>query len=239
MGQLPQLMAPVTLGDQAYTAIREAIISGSLQRGEKVTERGLAESLDISATPVREALRRLEQDRLVERVGPRSVRIAKFEESELREFTMIEDSLRALSARLAAEKSTAPQRRAMCALLDKADELVGQIDAAGTDGPSERELVVELLDCMRQFHAAIDQASGNSTLIQMLHMVNAFGADERRESLLDEVSSERRSAVRERYRQHRAIYDAIAAGDGDRAEELMRMHSRDSNTSRLAARFSG
>ncbi|MFJ8463752.1 GntR family transcriptional regulator [Streptomyces swartbergensis] len=238
MGQLPQLTTPVTLGDQAYAAIREAIISGSLQRGEKVTERGLAESLDISATPVREALRRLEQDRLVERVGPRSVRIAKFEESELREFTMIEDSLRALSARLAAEKSTAPQRRAMCALLDRADELVGQFDAASTDGPSERELVVELLDCMRQFHAAIDQASGNSTLIQMLHMVDAFGADERRDSLLDEVNSERRSAVRERYRQHRAIYDAIAAGDGDRAEDLMRVHSRDSNASRIAARFS-
>jgi DNA-binding GntR family transcriptional regulator len=127
----------------------------------------------------------------------------------------------------------------MCALLDRADELVGQFDAVSAGGPGERELVVELLDCMRRFHAAIDQASGNSTLIQMLHMVDAFGADERRDSLLGEVNSERRSAVRERYRQHRAIYDAIAAGDGYRAEELMRVHSRDSNTSRLAARFSG
>ncbi|GGX03301.1 GntR family transcriptional regulator [Streptomyces lomondensis] len=238
MGQLPQLMAPVTLGDQAYTAIREAIISGSLKRGEKVTERGLAESLDISPTPVREALRRLEQDRLVERVGPRSVRIAKFDESELREFTMIEDTLRALSARLAAQKSTAAQRTAMCALLDKADDLVGQIDAAGPGAPGERDLVLELLDCMRRFHAAIDQASGNATLIQMLHMVDAFGTDERRDILLDEIASERRSAVRERYHQHRAIYDAIAAGDGDRAEELMRAHSRDANTPRVAARFS-
>ncbi|MGA5504953.1 GntR family transcriptional regulator [Streptomyces umbrinus] len=239
MGQLPQLMAPVTLGDQAYSAIREGIISGSLKRGEKVTERGLAESLDISATPVREALRRLEQDRLVERVGPRSVRIAKFDEGELREFTMIEDSLRALSARLAAQKSTAAQRQAMRELLDRADELLSQTDGVSAGSQRERELVVEILDCMRQFHAAIDQASGNSTLIQMLHMVDAFGTDERRDSVLNEVNSDRRGIVRERYRQHRAIYDAIAAEDGERAEQLMRVHSRTSNASRLAAHFSG
>ncbi|MER7407951.1 GntR family transcriptional regulator [Streptomyces sp. NPDC000070] len=239
MGELPHLTAPVTLGDQAYRAIREGIISGSLKRGEKVTERGLAESLDISATPVREALRRLEQDRLVERVGPRSVRIARFDEGELREFTMIEDTLRALSARLAAHKSTAAQRQRMCELLDMADELLMETEEVGAGSPRERELVVGILDCMRQFHALIDQASGNSTLIQMLQMVDAFGADERRESVLQEVDSDRRSAVRDRYRQHRALYDAIAAGDGERAEQLMRVHSRASNTSRLAARFSG
>ncbi len=239
MGQLPHLTSPVTLGDQAYSAIREAIVSGVLKRGEKVTERGLAESLDISATPVREALRRLEQDRLVERAGPRSVRIAKFEEDELREFTMIEDVLRALSARLAAQKSTASQRREMNALLERADSLRAQVQDAAQGSPAERELVVAILECMREFHTLVDQASGNPTLIQMLHMVDAFGADERRHSVLSEVSSERRGAVDERYQQHRAIYDAIARGDGDRAEKLMRAHSRTSNTSRLSMRFSG
>jgi DNA-binding GntR family transcriptional regulator len=239
MGQLPRLTSPVTLGDQAYSAIREAIVSGGLKRGEKVTERGLAESLDISATPVREALRRLEQDRLVERVGPRAVRIAKFDEDELREFTMIEDVLRALSARLAAQKSTATQRREMNALLERADSLRKQVQDAVQGSPAERELVVAILECMREFHTLVDRASGNPTLIQMLHMVDAFGADERRHSVLSEVGGERRDAVDERYQQHRAIYDAIAAGDGDRAEELMRAHSRTSNTSRLSMRFSG
>ncbi|MFE2889497.1 GntR family transcriptional regulator [Streptomyces sp. NPDC059272] len=233
MSQLPQLVSAVTLGDQAYTAIREAIISGALKRGERVTERGLAESLDISATPVREALRRLEQDRLVVREGPRSVRIAKFEDEELREFTMIEDALRALAARLAAEKSTAAQRREMAALLDKTDGLRKQAEEAGADSPDGRDLVVSILECMRSFHALVDRASGNSTLIQMLHMVDAFGADERRQSVLSEVSSDRRDAVIARYHQHRAIFDAIAAGDGDRAEQLMHVHSKTSNTSRL------
>jgi DNA-binding GntR family transcriptional regulator len=238
MAQLPQLTISATLGDQAYTAIREAIVSGVLERGQKVTERGLAESLDISATPVREALRRLEQDRLVERTGPRSVRIAKYAEEELREFSMIGDSLRALAARLAAEKSTAEQRQQMHAVLDKADRLRGQTVELIPGSDEERKLIGEILHCMRQFHSLVDQASGNATLLQMLHMVDAFGADERRNSVLSEVSDERRGAVDARYHQHRAIYDAIAAGNGRRAEELMNAHSQASSSSLLTARFS-
>ncbi|MEV1076883.1 GntR family transcriptional regulator [Streptomyces sp. NPDC050211] len=238
MGQLPQLTVSATLGDQAYTAIREAIVSGVLERGQKVTERGLAESLDISATPVREALRRLEQDRLVERTGPRSVRIAKYAEDELREFSMIGDSLRALAARLAAEKSTAAQRLQMRTVLDEADRLCSQTAEVSPGSADERKLIEEILYCMRQFHELVDQASGNATLLQMLHMVDAFGPDERRNSVLSEISDERRSAVDARYHQHRAIYDAIAAGDGRRAEELMNAHSQSSSSSLITARFS-
>ncbi|MFD6285723.1 GntR family transcriptional regulator [Streptomyces sp. NPDC060205] len=239
MALLPQLSSPVTLGDQAYAAIREAIVTGALKRGEKVTERGLAESLSISATPVREALRRLEQDRLVERTGPRSVRIAQFGKEELREFTMMEDVLRALAARLAAEKSTAAQRREMSDCLDRADALRGELRDAEPGTDAERDLVLEMQALMRQFHMVVDLASGNATLIQMLRTVDAFGSEERRDSILSEVRGAHAKVVDERYRQHRIIYEAIAAGNGERAEELMRAHSHTSNISRIATRFSG
>ncbi|KAA0932049.1 GntR family transcriptional regulator [Streptomyces apricus] len=237
MAPLPPLPSPVTLGDQAYTALREAIVTGTLERGEKVTERGLAESLGISATPVREALRRLEQDRLVERTGPRSVRVARFGKDELREFTMIEDVLRALAARLAAEKSTASQRREMADCLDAADALRGRLHETEPGTDAERDLVLEIQDLMRHFHTLVDRAGGNATLVQMLHTVDAFGSQERREGVLSEVRGERAKVVDERYRQHRDIYEAVAAGDGARAEELMRAHSRVSNTSRITTRF--
>ncbi|WP_329138752.1 GntR family transcriptional regulator [Streptomyces sp. NBC_01476] len=239
MGTLPHLSSPATLGDQAYTAIRSAIISGALQRGERVTERGLAESMAISPTPVREALRRLEQDRLVERLGPREVRIAKFDENELREVTLIEDALRALSARLAAEKATEEQLGEMRRLLDHADTVREKGAGLEPGSADERELAVAILDDMRRFHGLVDRASANPTLIQMLHMVDAFGADERRRSVLAEVGGDRRGAAETRYEQHRAIFDAIVARDGDLAEDLMRSHSRTSNRSRVTARFSG
>jgi DNA-binding GntR family transcriptional regulator len=235
---LPHLAVSATLGDQAYTAIHDGIVSGVLKRGQRVTERGLAESMDISATPVREALRRLEQDRLVERTGPRSVRIAKFTENELREFSMIEDSLRALAARLAAEKSTETQKREMRAALDQADRLRSETEGLSMGSEDERKLILEIVHCMQQFHALVDQASGNATLRQMLRMVDAFGADERRHSVLSEVRGERRDAADERYQQHRAIFDAIAAENGNRAAELMNTHSRASSASLITARFS-
>ncbi|MDT0412611.1 MULTISPECIES: GntR family transcriptional regulator [unclassified Streptomyces] len=237
MGQLPHLAASETLGDQAYAAIRDAIVSGDLVRGQKVTERGLAESLDISATPVREALRRLEQDRLVERTGPRSVRIAKFAAEELREFTLIGDSLRALAARLAAEKSTAAERRAMRAALDGADALLARAAGIEAGGEEERAAIEEILERMRAFHALVDRASGNATLLHMLDMVDAFGTDERRGAVLSEIGGDRRAAVEERYRQHRAIYEAIASGDGDLAAALMGAHSRAAGDSLIAGRF--
>src|SRR5918999_2547031 len=67
-----------TLADRSYRAIRAAITTGELRPGQKVTERGLAERLSVSPTPVREAIRRLEQDGLLERTGPRTVQVATF-----------------------------------------------------------------------------------------------------------------------------------------------------------------
>jgi DNA-binding GntR family transcriptional regulator len=199
-----------------------------------VTERGLAQSLNISPTPVREALRRLEQDRLVERTGPRSVRIAEFGEDQLREITLIEDSLRALGARLAAEKATKAQLNEMRKALDRAEAMCDQIVTDG-DVSVEPETVVEILTAMRDFHAAVDRASGNPTLIHMLKMVDAFDTDERRRSVLLELKIDP-GTVQERYQEHRAIFDAVAGRDPEEAERLMRAHSSSGSASRLSTR---
>jgi DNA-binding GntR family transcriptional regulator len=232
--QLPHLSSS-TLGDQAYAAMREAIVAGTLSRGQKVTERGLAESLNISPTPVREALRRLEQDGLVERTGPRSVRIAEFGEDQLREITLIEDALRALGARLAAQKATDAQLTQMRKALDLAESLTDQILTNGHDVTVDTEKVGEILAAMRRFHAAVDEASGNTTLINMLKMVDAFDSDERRRSVLAELKVDP-ATVQERYQEHRAILDAIASHEPEQAERLMRAHSSSASSSRLSTR---
>jgi DNA-binding GntR family transcriptional regulator len=232
---LPHLSSS-TLGDQAYAAMREAIVAGTLSRGEKVTERGLAESLNISPTPVREALRRLEQDGLVERTGPRSVRVAEFADDHLREITLIEDSLRALAARLAAQKATDARLTEMREALDLAEVLCDQIVAKGSDVSADSEKVGEILTAMRHFHAVVDQASGNPTLIHMLKMVDAFDSDERRRSVLVELKVDP-ATVQERYQEHRAIFDAIARHEPEEAERLMLAHSSSASSSRLSTRL--
>src|ERR1700738_4810881 len=82
------------LADQAYVSIRDAITSGRLASGTKVTERALAEQLGVSATPVREALRQLEQEMLVERVGLRERRITNLPNRMRRETVYIYALLR-------------------------------------------------------------------------------------------------------------------------------------------------
>ena len=127
----------------------------------------------------------------------------------------------------------------MAACLDEADALRGELrdEAPGTD--RERDLVLEIQKLMSHFHTLVDQASGNATLVQMLRTVDAFGSEERRDSTLSQVRSGHWKVVDERYRQHRAIFEAIAAGNGEKAEELMRAHSHTSNTSRIRTRFPG
>src|SRR5258705_6236860 len=73
-----------SLGNRAYQALRQQIAAGGLVPGERVTERGLAARLGVSATPVREALRRLEQERLIERNRPRAVTIAAQPQTTIR-----------------------------------------------------------------------------------------------------------------------------------------------------------
>jgi len=235
MTSLPQLTAP-TLADQAYVALRRAIRDGSLAHGQKITERGLAEMLNISATPVREAMRRLEQDRLIERPGPRTVTIASFDDAEVADIATIETTLRALAARMAASRVTEVDRQRMADALDAADASANALLARKK--LSDRELqagVDRVWEHTRAFHAALDEACHSPMLLHMLRMAEAFDAGERREVLRDELRSDR-PAVEARYRHHRDIFDAVVAGDGGRAEQLMLTHSHESALPRLRSR---
>src|SRR6266404_1065447 len=104
--ELPSLFRAESLAEQAYRAIREGIATGLFQAGERVTERGLATRLNVSATPVREALRRLEQEGLIERVSARELRVVDHSSGTLRELLLTGAALRAMEARFATHKIT-------------------------------------------------------------------------------------------------------------------------------------
>jgi DNA-binding GntR family transcriptional regulator len=225
-GRSLQHLSSATLADQAYEALREAIISGELASKEKVTERGLAERLAVSPTPVREALRRLEQDRLVERRGPRLVQVADLEGPAADELRFVEGSLRAVAARLAAGNATAIQLGRMEQLLDEGDRELARL-AASDRSPDTltADDLAPVLDVTRRFHAALNEGCNNPVVLRMLSLVDAFSLAGRRRRLAGELGvADDRSAL-ERFQQHRAIFEAVRAGDGDTAERLMREHS--------------
>jgi DNA-binding GntR family transcriptional regulator len=232
---LSELTAP-TLADQAYIAIREAIVDGELARGQKVTERGLASRLHVSPTPVREALRRLEQDQLIVRTGPRSMRVAELHETDAEQVSAIEDNLRGLAARLAARTATESQLAGMAAELAAADQIFDKL--AEQPNPSDKAAAAaadRIFTHTRQFHAMLDQASNSPLLQRFLHMVEAFDASHRRRALRLQLTRGEIEQLKSRYPQHREIYDAVAARDEDRAESLMLKHVRESTPTQISA----
>ncbi|SFD18466.1 GntR family transcriptional regulator [Micromonospora sediminimaris] len=208
-----------TLADQAYRQVRAAIAAGELTAGEKVTERGLAERLAISPTPVREALRRLESDGLIERIGPRTVLVAEIRDAAIDDLAEVEVGLRGLVARFAARHATADQLDALDEILDRADDLLILLKERRTQGmPTERHLNA-LLDTMVEFNETVNACAHNPVLVRMLDQSRVFTRPQRRELLLQRVAEDDTFGM-ERYTSHRALVRALRAGDSAAAERI-------------------
>jgi DNA-binding GntR family transcriptional regulator len=221
---LPELSSQ-SLADQAYKALRSAIVRGDLPWGDKITERGLAASLGVSPTPVREALRRLEQEQLVERTGPRSLRVATVSPQARTESGTIEAALEGVAARFAAEKATSYQLERMQLLLDTADETAAALRAdrdAGRD--LDPDQVERIFNAVRDFHGQVELAAGNAQLTRTLSQVRAFSRSERLRVAAAQLNVGSPGPIH-RYGEHRQILAALRDRDGDLAEQLARAHA--------------
>ncbi|GIH22158.1 GntR family transcriptional regulator [Acrocarpospora phusangensis] len=209
-----------TLADQAYAALRLAIANGELAWGEKITERGLATRLAVSPTPIREALRRLEQDRLVERTGPRSLRVVRLSPETLAEIREVEIQLLGLTARFAARNISAEALAKVEAALAEADPLranLVRIHNAGGNLPPE--MVQRLLAALRRFHGIIEEAGANPVLAGLLEQARAFSPAVRVESALAQLA-----VTGGAYEEHHHLLQALRDRNESQAEEIARRH---------------
>jgi DNA-binding GntR family transcriptional regulator len=195
-----------TLGEQAYFAIRNAITSGVLKPGERITERDLARRLGVSPTPVREALRQLEQEGLVVRTPNRGVSVSDMPSASVAEMLLIQAALRGVASRLAAEKITEKELAEIRAVLQ---------DSEGMLDTGDPETLLALAD---RFHTIVNEASRNMTLLKFLDTIMAFDPIDRLQILKD------REQARTGFEEHKEIAAALAARDRDQAEALMRSH---------------
>ncbi|QIY93106.1 GntR family transcriptional regulator [Streptomyces sp. S1D4-11] len=221
-------METTSLADQAYRRLRDAIREGTLRPGEKITERDLAARLGVSPTPVREALRQLVHERVVERVSPRALRIADHSAAARAEIVEAEVRLSALMAGLAARNATGAQLTELVGILDRADELVASMEQTLTDQGSDTPVSDQLtavFRLLRQFHHQVEACVANPVLEGLLAQARAF-SDEERLDLTVKLAPERAEGFRSRYREHRDLLDALLERDEDRAEQLAAAHHR-------------
>src|SRR6266704_7108242 len=118
---VPRTIQPVSLADKAYQAIRELIVSLELAPGAVIDERELMERLEIGRTPVREALRRLAHERLVEVYPRRGMFVTGVDVRELARLSEVRELLEPEAARLAAERATDADREELACLLSELD----------------------------------------------------------------------------------------------------------------------
>ena len=207
---LPSLLRVESLAEQAYRAIREGIATGLFSAGERVTERGLATKLNVSATPVREALRRLEQEGLIERVSARELRVVDHSSGTLRELMLTGAALRALEARFATHKITDAALDRMAALVETLASGRG-MDIAGQ------------LRIAREFDMEIERAADNPTLRSMILSLSIIG-QERRARYAESMRQHPDVGVR-RVQGHRDILAAFRSRDPDLVEQVFRRHA--------------
>ncbi|MBR0671344.1 GntR family transcriptional regulator [Neoroseomonas soli] len=197
----------LSLGERAYRRLRASIVQGMLPPGGKISERGLATQLGISAQPVREALQRLEQDGMVITLPRRGTVVAEVGPAQLAELGRIRAALEGVAAALAAERLEAGALAAFAAILARMK--------AGTETADH-----EALDAANEdFHARIHHATGNPFLIRSLGSLRAYDHLGRCRA----VGSMPRDLPRA-LREHQGIVAALRRRDPTLAEARMRAH---------------
>jgi DNA-binding GntR family transcriptional regulator len=192
-----------TKADATYAEIRRLILGGKLAGGTVINQEQLAATLGVSTTPLREALRRLEAESLVEPASKGQVVVTEVNIAELPQIYVVREELDCLAARLAGSAATSEDHAALRTALDVAPTVTDtHLDAWSANGA---------------FHRTIHAATHNPVLIDTLARIylqydrynTAFT-----EYVLDETAR----------REHVAMVSAIEQGRGDQADALMRAH---------------
>ena len=149
--------AYLPLRDVVFNTLREAILKGELKPGERLMELQLAAKLGVSRTPIREAIRMLEQEGLAVTIPRKGAEVAKMTEKDMEDVLQIRDALDELAASIACEQMTKEQ-------LDTLTETMHEFEESTKSKDLKKIAAADV-----QFHDIIYQATGNPKLVNMLN----------------------------------------------------------------------
>ncbi|HTY51407.1 MAG TPA: GntR family transcriptional regulator [Steroidobacteraceae bacterium] len=199
--------------------IREMILRGQLEPGRRVAEAALAQTLDVSRTPVRQALPLLAREGLLVESGARGYRVRTFTQSDILDAIDVRGVLEGFAARRIAERGTSPGFLArLHACLEEGDLIFAKRHLVDADEAAYGAM-------NGRFHALILEEAG-SPIIASAMASNAsipFAAADAIAFDATDLAS-MFDALHFAHRQHHAVYDALATGQGARVEFLMREH---------------
>lgn len=199
--------AAMSFADQAYLVIRDKLIMLDIRPNAAIVESELAAQLKLGRTPVREALKRLEADRLVVSFPRRGTFATGVDVADLRHISQIRVNLEPVAARTAAESASSAVRAILLELADRTDAL--DVDNIGRH---------ELMRWDLRVHRTIYRATGNPHLEDVLVRYDNLA------TRIFCLFLDRLPTVARHVGEHTALLRAIAAGDGDAAAEIALHH---------------
>jgi DNA-binding GntR family transcriptional regulator len=200
---LPPVEGARSRSDEAYLRIRDLIVSLELPPGSIVNERELMDRLGLGRTPVREALRALAQERLVEVYPRRGMFVSTVDVGDLASLSEVRATLESHAARLAAERATEAERV-------EAGELIGELGRARG--------ARELIELDQRIHRHVYRCAHNPFLEKTLNEYYVLTLR------IWFLALDRVARLDEAVREHRELMAAIRDGDAAGAEEAMRRH---------------
>ena len=205
----------VSLADQVFEKLEQDIITGVYPQGEILTELKLVEQLGVSRTPIREALRRLEQERLIAESGKGSV-VLGITIEDLIDIMDIRLRIEGLAAYYAAQNLTEESLSQLRQISELQDFYYAKQD----------------IDRLRQmddrFHDAIYTLSGRPVIRDTLQPLHRKTQRYRR------ISIEDTARLAHSVKEHKEIFEAIAVKDGDKAAELITRHIEKAKANMIA-----
>lgn len=196
--------------DHAYATIRAMILSGEVRSGEKLSEEALALRCGVSRTPVREALRRLEDELLIRRSDTLRSFVADWSIADVEDNFILRGLLESYAARRAAQRIRPAQLGALQAINAR---LLAFVQPSSPD-------VSGFLECNREFHAVILEAADSPRLMAALTRVIEQPVVWRT------AQNYGRDNLLRSYGEHAELLAALERHDGDWAEAVMRSHIR-------------
>ena len=206
-----------SLGEFAYEVLRARIREGELPPGSRVREAEIAEQLEISRTPVREALRRLEADGFLAFEPHRGMVVVQLDHQSVMELYAMREALEGTAAGLAARHASDAEIAALLDMLDRESALFEDPDRLATHN--------------LQFHQALFRAAHNRYLLKTANALRDSMALMRGTTMA--VPGRAETA----HREHRSLADAIQTRDSEAAARAARQHINSAQSARLKLLF--
>ncbi|WP_109471642.1 GntR family transcriptional regulator [Ornithinimicrobium cavernae] len=194
-----------SLRDKALRILRQAIVSGEIQAGELYSATALARRLQVSVSPVREAMLTLVNAGIMEPVRNRGFRVAELGESDLDEIFELRVLLEVPAVQALAATDLSGER-------ERLEELVRATEESARDGDVTRFLATD-----REFHLALIEQHGNGRLTDWV-------ANLRDQTRLYGLKDSHSHPLVEAAAEHRAILEAILEGEGEQVGQLLTSH---------------